>query len=89
VQPVVEVRVLTGGGLLIEGRTFTDANVRALETKIAEINRRNPRPAYRIRTGRTMRFEDVGRAIVLLQRVGLVKVGFITEPDFPAKTDGD
>jgi len=40
-----------------------------------------PQPELHIRADRDVRYEAVGRVIYTIQRGGLVKVGFITEPD--------
>ncbi len=40
-----------------------------------------PQPEVHVRADRNVRYEHVGRVIVLAQRAGIVKVGFITEPD--------
>ena len=40
-----------------------------------------PQPEFHIRGDREARWEGVGRVIFNLQRGGIVKVGFITEPD--------
>jgi biopolymer transport protein ExbD len=42
---------------------------------------RDPQPEIHIRGDSNTRFEDVGRVIYSIQRGGVVKVGFITEPD--------
>jgi biopolymer transport protein ExbD len=42
---------------------------------------RDPQPEIHIRGDSNVRFEDVGRVIYSIQRGGVVKVGFITEPD--------
>ena len=39
-----------------------------------------PQPELHIRADADARFEAVGRVIYTIQRAGLVKVGFITEP---------
>ena len=39
-----------------------------------------PQPEVHIRADRDVRYESVGRAIVAVQRGGILKVGFITEP---------
>jgi biopolymer transport protein ExbD len=41
----------------------------------------NPQPEIHIRGDSRSRFEDVGRVIYLIQKGGVIKVGFITEPD--------
>jgi biopolymer transport protein ExbD len=40
-----------------------------------------PQPELHIRADQDARYEAVGRVIYTIQRGGLVKVGFITEPD--------
>jgi biopolymer transport protein ExbD len=40
-----------------------------------------PRPEIHIRADKETRYEAVGRVIYTIQRGGLVKVGFLTEPD--------
>jgi biopolymer transport protein ExbD len=43
--------------------------------------RLNPQPEFHIRGDKGARWESIGRVIFNLQRGGIVKVGFITEPD--------
>src|SRR3954447_21349155 len=40
-----------------------------------------PQPELHIRADKETRYEAVGRVIYTIQRGGLIKVGFITEPD--------
>jgi biopolymer transport protein ExbD len=40
-----------------------------------------PQPELHIRADKETRFENVGRVIYTIQRGGIVKVGFLTEPD--------
>ena len=40
-----------------------------------------PQPELHIRADQDTRYEAVGRVIYTIQRGGLIKVGFITEPD--------
>jgi biopolymer transport protein ExbD len=42
---------------------------------------RDPQPEIHIRGDSNARYEDVGRVLYSVQRGGIVKVGFITEPD--------
>ena len=42
---------------------------------------KKPQPEVHVRADKNVRYEYVGRTIVLAQRAGIVKVGFITEPD--------
>ena len=43
--------------------------------------RKSPQPEFHIRGDKDGRWEGIGRVIFNLQRGGIVKVGFITEPD--------
>jgi biopolymer transport protein ExbD len=49
--------------------------------KIIGEARKQPQPEFHIRGDRNARYEAVGRVMYNLQRGGIVKVGFITEPD--------
>jgi biopolymer transport protein ExbD len=49
--------------------------------KIVGEARKQPQPEFHIRGDVAARYESVGRVIFNLQRGGIVKVGFITEPD--------
>jgi biopolymer transport protein ExbD len=40
-----------------------------------------PQPEIQIRGDRNVRYEAIGRVMYAIQRGGIVKVGFITEPD--------
>ena len=42
---------------------------------------RKPQPELHIRGDREARYEDIGRVMYAIQRGGIVKVGFLTEPD--------
>jgi biopolymer transport protein ExbD len=43
--------------------------------------RKVPQPEFHIRGDKNARYEAIGRVVFNLQRGGIVKVGFITEPD--------
>jgi biopolymer transport protein ExbD len=49
--------------------------------KIVAEARKTPQPEFHIRGDVAARYEAVGRVINNLQRGGILKVGFITEPD--------
>ena len=49
--------------------------------KIVGEARKSPQPEFHIRGDKSARWESIGRVIFNLQRGGIVKVGFITEPD--------
>src|SRR5258708_33349948 len=48
---------------------------------IKEAAVRKPQPEVHIRADRDAKFEAVGRGLYAIQRGGVVKVGFLTEPD--------
>jgi biopolymer transport protein ExbD len=48
---------------------------------IKEAAVRKPQPEIHIRADRDAKFESVGRVLYAIQRGGVVKVGFLTEPD--------
>jgi len=48
---------------------------------IKEAAVRKPQPEIHIRADKDARYEAVGRVIYTIQRGGIIKVGFITEPD--------
>ena len=53
----------------------------ALLDRIKSVAVMNPQPEIHVRGDRGTAYEHVGRVIVLVQRGGIQKVGFITEPD--------
>ncbi|HEY4751304.1 MAG TPA: biopolymer transporter ExbD [Steroidobacteraceae bacterium] len=42
---------------------------------------KKPQPEVHIRGDQETRYEDIGRVMYAIQRGGIVKVGFLTEPD--------
>jgi biopolymer transport protein ExbD len=53
----------------------------ALLERIKSVAVMNPQPEIHVRGDRATAYEHIGRVIVLAQRGGIQKVGFITEPD--------
>jgi biopolymer transport protein ExbD len=53
----------------------------ALLERIKSVAVLDPQPEIHVRGDRATAYEHVGRVIVLAQRGGIQKVGFITEPD--------
>ncbi|HET7204003.1 MAG TPA: biopolymer transporter ExbD [Steroidobacteraceae bacterium] len=53
----------------------------ALLDRIKSIAVMDPQPELHVRGDRATAYEHIGRVIVLAQRGGIQKVGFITEPD--------
>ena len=68
-----------------EGNIYWDdrkmPNKEELLSHIKEAAVRKPQPEVHIRADRDAKFEAVGRVLYAIQRGGVVKVGFLTEPD--------
>jgi biopolymer transport protein ExbD len=56
-------------------------NLRSLIDKVKEVAVLVPQPEIHVRGDRYTRFENIGKVIVAVQRGGIVKVGFITQPE--------
>ena len=56
------------------------AEERLLFDRLREAALRRPQPEIHIRGDREARYEFVGRVVAGCQRVGILKIGFITEP---------
>jgi biopolymer transport protein ExbD len=69
----------------VNGRVYWNASPmddkQILFSRIVDQARHVPQPEFHIRGDKNVRWESVGRVIYNLQRGGIVKVGFITEPD--------
>ena len=57
------------------------ANRESLLAYIKEAAVRKPQPEVHIRADKDARYEFIGRVMYAIQRGGIVKVGFLTEPD--------
>ncbi|HEY4369220.1 MAG TPA: biopolymer transporter ExbD [Steroidobacteraceae bacterium] len=68
-----------------EGQVFWNQTLipdnNALLERFDTIARMQPQPEVHVRADLRTRYEYVGRVIVDAQRKGIMKVGFITEPD--------
>jgi len=53
----------------------------ALLERLKAVAVQNPQPEIHVRGDKRTQYEHVGRVIVLCQRAGILKLGFITEPD--------
>lgn len=53
----------------------------ALLERLKSVAVQKPQPEVHVRADKNVRYEYVGRVIVVAQRAGITKVGFITEPD--------
>ena len=75
----ITILVDSAGQVYWNATPMTDKQV-FFQRIVAEA-RRVPQPEFHIRGDKNARYEAVGRVIFNLQRGGIVKVGFITEPD--------
>jgi biopolymer transport protein ExbD len=56
-------------------------NMESLLDNIKAAAVKKPQPELHIRGDKDTRFEAIGRVMYMVQRGGIVKVGFLTEPD--------
>ena len=75
----ITISVDAAGQIFWNAGRITDKQV--FFQKIVAEARKTPQPEFHIRGDVSARWEGVGRVINSLQRGGIVKVGFITEPD--------
>jgi biopolymer transport protein ExbD len=75
----ITISVDRNGTVYWNASPMTDREV--FFSKIVAEARRVPQPEFHLRGDVNVRWESVGRVIFNLQRGGIVKVGFITEPD--------
>jgi len=75
----ITISVDAGGTVFWNASPMPDKDT--LFSRIVSEARKVPQPEFHIRGDVAARWESVGRVIFNLQRGGIVKVGFITEPD--------
>ena len=75
----ITISVDSGGKVYWNASPMSDKQI--FFSRIVAEARKVPQPEFHIRGDKNVRWESVGRVIYNLQRGGIVKVGFITEPD--------
>ncbi|HEY4772751.1 MAG TPA: biopolymer transporter ExbD [Steroidobacteraceae bacterium] len=75
----ITVAVSKTGAIFWNDRQVTNLNDLINQVKAAAVHK--PQPEIHIRADQSARFEFVGRVLYGIQRGGIVKVGFLTEPD--------
>jgi biopolymer transport protein ExbD len=75
----ITISVDSGGRVFWNATPMSDKQM--FFSRIVAEARKVPQPEFHIRGDKAVRWESVGRVIFNLQRGGIVKVGFITEPD--------
>jgi biopolymer transport protein ExbD len=59
-------------------------SVNALVERLKKVSKVEPQPEVQIRGDLSATYEPVGRVVHAVQRAGIVKVGFVTEPNAPS-----
>jgi biopolymer transport protein ExbD len=75
----ITVAVDSEGNIYWNNTAVPDTNALIELVKVEAI--KDPQPEIHIRGDSESRYEDIGRVMYSIQRGGVVKVGFITEPD--------
>ena len=75
----ITIAVDRAGNIYWNDRRIPDRNDLLAHIKEAAV--RKPQPEIHIRGDRDTKFESIGRVLYAIQRGGVVKVGFLTEPD--------
>jgi biopolymer transport protein ExbD len=75
----ITVAVDRAGNIYWNDKILPSRDELLAHVKVAAVQK--PQPEVHIRADRDSRYEAVGRVLYALQRGGIVKVGFLTEPD--------
>lgn len=75
----ITVAVDSEGNIYWNNTMVPDTNALIELVKVEAV--KDPQPEIHIRGDGEARYEDIGRVMYSIQRGGVVKVGFITEPD--------
>ena len=75
----ITIAVDPNGHYFWNDKAIPDQN--AMLERLKAIAVMKPQPEVHVRADKNVRYEYVGRLVVLTQRAGILKVGFITEPD--------
>jgi len=75
----IEISVNKDGDIFWNQQLVPDTD--ALFKRLSKVATLVPQPEVHIRGDRGVRYEAIGRTLYSIQRGGLTKVGFITEPD--------
>lgn len=79
VKPDTIMLAVTADGTLHWNEIIVSSD--ELETKLEEAAARQPQPEIHLRGDRAVEYEHVIRVMAMAQRVGLEKLGFVTEPE--------
>ena len=73
-----KILVHANGAVDFDGESYSD-NVK-LKLRLAEYWKRHPDCVPSINADRGIRYETVGKVVVMLQEAGFMKVGYLMEP---------
>ena len=74
----VVINIQRDGSVEIEGTLYpVDEN---LDGIIIELVNRTPQPQVRVQADSDVEFEKIGAVMLVMQRTGVLRVGFITDP---------
>ena len=76
----VRLTVNADGAYFWNDEAVTDA---VFEQRLQQAATQQPQPELHIRGDRAVRYERVAQALATAQRVGVQKIGFVTEPQTP------
>ena len=76
---VIDLEIDSDGTVVWNGNPVQDMNI--LEGYFHNEAVKDPQPEIHIRGDKETRYEAIGRVMYMIQRGGIVKVGFLTEPD--------
>ena len=74
----VVLKLEDNGSVDLDGEHITDRA--KIVTSLKELLARKPPPEIVIQTPKNVRFENVGRLIMLMREAGVPKIGIITQP---------
>ena len=75
----ITISVDINGGIWWNGQPVADRDTLIKKVVVEAV--KVPQPEVHIRGDAGVRYESIGRTLYAIQRGGLIKVGFITEPD--------
>lgn len=82
-QPAsIAVTAVAGGGVRIDGETFTSAE--SLKTKVTSLQQEHPGAGFEIKAPAGQDFNDVAKAVVLLRDSGANTIWVLNETKGPA-----
>ena len=76
-----KIFVHASGAVEFDGASYPDTV--KLKPRLVEYRKSHPDCVPSVTTDKKIRFATVGKVIILLQEIGFLKVGFLTEPSNP------